>query len=72
MPDFRGILIAIGVGLGVGAFLILWWHWPLAIGGGAAILLAGLALVGTISIGPDPSAADAAWQAAAQDLQPEP
>ncbi|MBI2777620.1 MAG: hypothetical protein HYX57_10225 [Chloroflexi bacterium] len=70
MPGLRGWLIALGVGLGVGAFLVLWWRWPLAIGGGAAILLAGLALVGTTSVGSDGADADAAWRAAAPEFTP--
>ena len=72
MPDLRALLIAIGVGGGVAGYTILWWHWPLAIGIGAAILLGGLALTGTISVRPAGSTADAAWRAAAPDLQDAP
>lgn len=68
MPDLRALLIAAGVGVGVAAYTILWWHWPLAIGIGAAILMGGLALTGTISVRPAGAAADAAWRAAAPDL----
>jgi hypothetical protein len=69
VPDLRALLIAAGVGGGVAAYTILWWHWPLAIGIGAAILLGGLALTGTISVRPAGTSADAAWRAAAPDLQ---
>lgn len=68
MPDLRALLIAIGVGLGISAFLIGWWQWPLAVGGGAGIVLGGLALIGTMSVGRDPSEADAAFRKAAPDL----
>ncbi len=69
MPDIRALLIAAGVAGGVAGYTILWWHWPLAIGLGAAILLGGLALTGTISVRPAGTSADAAWRAAAPDLQ---
>ncbi len=69
MPDLRALLVAVGVGVGVAAYTLLWWHWPLAFGVGAGILLGGLALTGTISIGGDAAAADAAWRTAAPDLQ---
>lgn len=73
MPSVRALAVAVGVGVGIAAFTILWWHWPFAIGGAAAILLGGLALTGTISIRPDDAAAeDAAWRAAAPDLQDAP
>jgi len=69
MPDLRALLVAIGVGVGVAGYTLLWWHWPLALGVGAAILLGGLALTGTVSVRREGSAADAAWRAAAPDLQ---
>jgi hypothetical protein len=72
MPDLRALLVAAGVGAGVAAYTLLWWHWPLAIGIGAGILLGGLTLTGTISIGEDAAVADAAWRAAAPDLQDAP
>lgn len=72
MPDLRALLIAVGVGSGVAAYTLLWWHWPLAVSVGAAILLGGLALTGTISVRREGSAADAAWRAAAPDLQDPP
>ncbi len=72
MPDLRALLVAAAGGAGIAAFTLLWWHWPLALGIGAGILLGGLTLTGTISIGHDTSAADAAWRAAAADLQDAP
>jgi len=72
MPDLRALLVAIGVGGGVAGYTLLWWHWPLALGVGAAILLGGLALTGTVSVRREGSAADAAWRAAAPDLQDAP
>lgn len=68
MPDLRAILVSLGVGLGIAAYTTLWWHWPLAVGGGVAIVMGGLALVGTLSIGTDPAEADAAWRAAAPEF----
>ncbi|MEO5918193.1 MAG: hypothetical protein ABIQ17_01395 [Candidatus Limnocylindrales bacterium] len=68
MPDLRAILISVGVGSGVAAYLTLFWHWPLVAGGGIGIILGGLALVGSLSIGQDPGEADAAWRDAAPDL----
>jgi hypothetical protein len=72
MPDLRALLIAIGVGGGVAGYTILWWHWPVPIGAGVGILLAGLALTGSISVRAEGSSADAAWRAAAPDLQDAP
>jgi hypothetical protein len=72
MPDLRALLIAIGVGAGIAVVTLLWWHWPLALSIGGGILLGGLTLTGTISIGHDAPAADAAWRAAAPDLQDRP
>lgn len=68
MPDIRAIIVALGVGLGTGAYLTLFWHWPLALGGGIGIVLGGLALVGSVSFGPDPADADAAWREAAPEF----
>ena len=68
MPDPRGLLVAIGVGAAIAVFTLLWWHWPLALSIGGGILLGGLTLTGTISIGQDAAAADAAWREAAPDL----
>lgn len=72
MPDLRALVVSVGVGVGVAAYTLLWWHWPLVLGVGAAILLGGLALTGTISVRREGSAADAAWRAAAPDLQDPP
>jgi len=72
MPDRRALLVALGVGVGIAAYTTLWWHWPLAVGGGIALVLAGLTLVGTLAVGRDPTIADAAWRAAAPDLQDPP
>ncbi|MEO8463094.1 MAG: hypothetical protein ABI555_07765 [Chloroflexota bacterium] len=68
MPDLRAILISAGVGVGVAAYLTLFWHWPLVGGGGIGIILGGLALVGSLSVGKDPAEADAAWRDASPDL----
>jgi hypothetical protein len=68
MPDLRAIVIAFGVGFGVGGYFTLWWHWPLAIGGGLGLVLGGLALVGTMSVAKDPTIADDAWKAAAPEF----
>jgi hypothetical protein len=68
MPDIRALIIGIGVGGGVGGYLTLWWHWPLAIGGGIGIVLGGLALIGTMSVGRDPTIDDDAWRKAAPEF----
>lgn len=68
MPDLRAIIVALGVGIGLAAYTILLWHWPLALGGGVGIVLGGLTLVGSVSIGPKPTDADAAWRAAAPEF----
>lgn len=68
MPDLRAIVITIGVAGGVGGYLTFWWHWPLAIAWGIAIVLGGLTLIGTMSVAKDPTIADRAWRAAAPDL----
>jgi hypothetical protein len=69
MPQVRALVIAVGVGGGVAAYTLLWWHWPLPLGIGAAILLGGLSLTGFVSVRREGAAADAAWRAAAPDLQ---
>ena len=68
MPDVRAIIVALGVGIGLAAYTILLWHWPLALGGGVGIVLGGLTLVGSVSIGAKPTDADAAWRAAAPEF----
>lgn len=68
MPDLRAIIVALGVGIGIAAYTILLWHWPLALGGGVGIVLGGLTLVGSVSIGSNPADADAAWRAAAPEF----
>ena len=68
MPDLRAILVALGVGFGAGAYLTLFWHWPIAAGGVIGIVLGGLALVGSVSIGPDQDDADSAWREAAPEF----
>lgn len=72
MPDLRALLVAVGVGSGFAAYTLLWWHWPLAIGAGAGILLGALALTGTISVGQNGADADVAWRTAAPDLMDPP
>ena len=69
LPDLRALLVSIGVGAGIAAYTILWWHWPVAIGAGLGIVAGGVVLIGGLSIGGDPAAADAAWREAAPDLQ---
>ena len=68
MPDLRAIIVALGVGIGLAAYTILLWHWPLALGGGVGIVLGGLTLVGSVSVGPKPADADAAWRTAAPEF----
>ncbi len=68
MPDLRAIIVALGVGIGLAAYTILLWHWPLALGGGVGIVLGGLTLVGSVSMGPKPADADAAWRTAAPEF----
>ncbi|TAL07456.1 MAG: hypothetical protein EPO00_09325 [Chloroflexota bacterium] len=68
MPDLRAIIVALGVGIGLAAYTVLWWHWPLALGGGVGIVMGGLTLVGSVSFGPNTADADAAWRAAAPEF----
>ena len=68
MPDLRAIIVALGVGIGIAAYTTLLWHWPLALGGGVGIVLGGLTIVGSVSIGPNPADADAAWHTAAPEF----
>ena len=68
MPDLRAIIVALGVGIGIAAYTTLLWHWPLALGGGVGIVLGGLTIVGSVSIGPNPADADAAWRTAAPEF----
>lgn len=68
MPDLRAIIAALGVGIGVATYTILLWHWSLALGGGVGIVLGGLTLVGSVSIGSNPADADAAWHTAAPEF----
>jgi hypothetical protein len=68
VPDLRAILVSFGVGAGVAGYFMIWWHWPLIVGGGVGILLGGLALVGTMAAAHDPAEADAAWRAAAPEF----
>lgn len=72
MPDLRTLLMALGVGAGIAAYTTLWWQWPLAFGGGVGIIIGGLTLVGSVSLGPDPEEADAAWRAAAPEFSDPP
>lgn len=72
MPDLRAIIVALGVGIGLAAYTVLWWHWPLALGGGVGIVMAGLTLVGSVSIGPNTAEADAAWRAVAPEFTDRP
>lgn len=68
MPDLRALIVALGVGLGASAYTILWWHWAVIAGAGVGIILGGLAIVGSVSIGPKPADADAAWREAAPEF----
>ena len=68
MPDLRAIIVALGVGIGIAAYTTLLWHWPLALGGGVGIVLGGLTIVGSVSIGPNSADADAAWRTAAPEF----
>lgn len=68
MPDFRGLLISIGVGAVVAAYTIAWWRWSVPAGLAVALLLAGLTLMTSAAFGRDPAAADAAWREASPDL----
>ena len=68
MPDLRAMVVAFGVGGGIAGYFMVWWHWPLAVGGGVGILLGGLALVGTMAAARDPAEADAAWREATPEF----
>jgi hypothetical protein len=68
VPDLRAIVVSLGVGAGVAGYFMIWWHWPLIVGGGVGILLGGLALVGTMAAAHDPADDDAAWRAAAPEF----
>ncbi len=68
MPDLRATIVALGVGVGLAAYTILLWHWPLALGGGVGIVVGGLTIVGSVSIGSNPADADAAWRTSAPEF----
>lgn len=72
MPDIRALAVAIGAALAISGYTILWWHWSVAIGLGVGILIGASALVTSVSLGADPSEADAAFRAAAPDLVDDP
>ena len=68
MPDLRPFVVAALAGVGIAAYTIMWWHWPVALGGAVGLIVGSLALLCMVSIGRDPSVDDAAWRAAASDL----
>ena len=68
MPDLRPFAVSLLAGLGLAAYTIMWWHWPVALGGGVSLIVGSMALLGMVSVGRDPSVDDAAWRSAASDL----
>lgn len=68
MADLRALAIGIGAAVAVSGYTILWWHWSIAFGLGAGILIGSSALVTSVSLGRDPGEADRAWREAAPDL----
>jgi hypothetical protein len=68
MSEVRALTISIGAAALISAYTIVGWGWPLALGLGTGVLLGGLALMTSVSLGPDPVDADAAWRAEAPDL----
>lgn len=68
MPDLRPFVVSALAGLGIAAYTILWWHWAVVIGGGVGLIVGSMTLLGTVSLGRDPSVDDSAWRAAAPDL----
>lgn len=68
MSESRALAISIGAAALIAAYTIVWWGWPLALGLGTGVLLGGLALMTSVSLGPDPADADAAWRIEAPDL----
>ncbi len=65
---WRDLVIAATVGAGLGAYLLLWFRWPIPISIGAAVVLAILVFATSRSLARDPREADEAWRAAAPDL----
>jgi hypothetical protein len=68
VSESRALAISIAAAALIAAYTIVWWGWPLALGLGTGVLLGGLALMTSVSLGPDPADADAAWRAEAADL----
>lgn len=68
MPGLRALVAAAVVGVGVGAYVNVWFGWPMFVSIGLGALLALLVLLVAAAVDPDPGEADAAWRLAAPDL----
>ena len=69
--SLRTIAIAAISSLGLVLYLVLWFRWPITLSLGAGALMATVVVMTSASLGADPAEADAAWRAAAPDLQDE-
>jgi len=69
MTEALRTLVVAGVSsLGLVVYLLLWFRWPATLSLGAGALMAVLVVLTSATLGRDPAEEDAAWRAAAADL----
>jgi hypothetical protein len=69
LRSLRTLAIAAISSFGLVLYLVLWFRWPITLSLGAGALMAMVVVMTSASLGADPAKADAAWRAAAPDLQ---
>lgn len=71
LTSLRTLAIAAISSFGLVLYLVLWFRWPITLSLGVGALMAMVVVMTSSSLGADPAKADAAWRAAALDLQDE-